>query len=342
MRKVGLVAFTVTSLVLVPAAIHKLTAGAKQVTKLVAPDARSLEIDGAKIDVAVDRAILDAGDQVKVKLHATSAKAHAVTVDVLVLESTGSDGGRVESPPNRIARERVTLDVKADGATKELAFRLPGTRGRGMEGLDTLGHYTILVMAPKAADQLERLRRRADKVDGMTDETGAYSEFMTAYYEAPEEDDAEGTAEGVGKLGATARLAVQTRAKSSPVALRVPETVRPNEAFSVIVRVSNPFKHAVEGVGVRLEIPTMLHGDYLGLAAEQVDISGGGEVISVDLGARETKQIEFRVTAKTVGVLGLYAHTDCSGCDYKDWGLSDGVIDAIDVIETPTIVGQAL
>jgi len=340
MRKVGLVAFTVTSLVLVPAAIHKLTAGSKQLARLVAPDARSLEIDGAKIDVAVDRAILDAGDQVKVKLHATSGKAHKVTVDVLVLESTGSDGGRVESPPNRIARERVTLDVKADGATKELAFRLPGTRGRGMEGIDTLGHYTILVMAPKAADQLERLRRRADKVDGMTDETGAYSAFMTAYYESPE-DDADGVTEEVGKLGATARLTVQTRAKSSPVALRVPETVRPNEAFSVIVRVSNPFKHAVAGVGVRLEIPTMLHGDYLGLPAEQVDITGGEE-ISVDLKARETKQVEFRVTAKTVGVLGLYARTDCSSCDYQDWGLSDGVIDAIDVIETPTVVGRAL
>ena len=38
-----------------------------------------------------------------------------VTVDVLVYEATGSNGGRVSNPPDRLARKTVTLDGGAAG-----------------------------------------------------------------------------------------------------------------------------------------------------------------------------------------------------------------------------------
>lgn len=189
MRHVGLLAFGITTAVLVPAALQRLTAGPTQIAKLVAPGARSIELAGTKIDVALDRAIVDPGDTVHLTLTASTAGDEPVKVAVLLMESEGSGGGRVETPPRRIARETVTFAAGATGARHELAFKLRGHRGDEMDGVAQFGRYTILVMAPKAADQLDRLRRRATRVDNpMDDASGRYDAWSTAYYGAGNDD----------------------------------------------------------------------------------------------------------------------------------------------------------
>lgn len=362
MTRVGLFAFGVTSCVLVPAAIHRLSAGPQQVAKLLAPGADSLAIDDTKIKVALDRAIVDPGDKVHVKLTATAPKTHKVTVAVVVLESIGSGGGRVESPPNRIARESITLEAKADGgATREVSFALPGFRGQEMDGIMQFGHYTILVMPPKAADQLERLRRRAASLgDPMgTDNWAPYEAFENAFRtvrgpDAADSDefkkvrgvDADSTDDeadtDVGAPNLAARLDVTTRPNNSPVRIIAPDSVRPGQEFAVKVRVTNRTKKAVSGVSVHLGMPQGLIGtDYKGLAEDDVKIEGPDGDTTLALAPRETKALEFKVTVTKPGVLGLYARSECNSesCEY-DRRLVDGALEAIDVVETSTVVGK--
>jgi hypothetical protein len=346
MRKVGLVAFMVTTGVLVPAALHHLTAGPNQVAKLIAPGARTITVAGAKIDASVDRNIIDPGGQIHVTLRATGAlaatstgkNANKVTVDLLVMEARGSDGGRVDNPPDRIARKTITLDVAPEGgAAQTLAFTLPGFRGQEMDGVAPFGDYTILIMPTKLADQLERLRRKAEKVGNpMADETGQYGNFENAYYSIGQKPD-DGTAPALGAVGETARLDVQTRPDDAPIALRMPEAVHPGEPFTVTVTVKNPTKKHLDHVGVNLGVPSMLNGDYLGLPEDQITIEAKDVVL--DLKPKETKTVTFTVTAKVHGTIGLYARTQCeSDTEYQACAqLNDGALDATDVVDKDNV-----
>src|SRR5258708_4502721 len=133
MKHLGLFAFGLTTCVLVPTALHLLEAGPKQVAKLVAPGARTIAIGKAKVEIGVDRGFVDPGEKVHVTLTATAETHERVTVAVLVYESTGTGGGRVETPPDRVGRDEVTFDIVDGKASKQLAFTLPGFRGQDME-----------------------------------------------------------------------------------------------------------------------------------------------------------------------------------------------------------------
>ena len=355
MRHAGLLAFGITTAVLIPTALQRLTAGPAQVAKLVAPGARSLTLDGATIEVGVDRAIVDPGDTVHVTLTASTAGARPVKVAVLVMESVGSGGGRVETPPRRVAREIVTFAAGATGAQRQLAFKLRGHRGQEMDGLAPFGRYTVLVMAPKAADQLERLRRRAVRVDNpMEDAGGGYGAWSTAYYaagapeatddsaEPPAADGSDGSDGSdasadaqvavVGAPGEAARLEIMTRPAGSPVALRVPETAPVGQPFTVAVTVTNPGKRPLEHVGVRLAVPPLYGVEYRGLSDEQIAIDA--TLATIDLGPHQARTVEFVVTAKVAGTVGLYASTSCD--DTADWEacrvILDGQLDATDAV----------
>ncbi|MEO8701380.1 MAG: hypothetical protein ABI867_15140 [Kofleriaceae bacterium] len=338
MRNAGLFAFGLTTLILAPAAINHLTAGSKQVAKLVAPDTQQITIDGVTIDTAMDRGIVDPGDRVKLTLTATSAEAKQIALDVLVMESSGSDGGRVETPPVKVAREHVVLHVKAgEPATKELAFTLRGARGNGMGGMDPYGRYAFLVMTPKAADTFEKLRRSALRDNSMAGEGEAYNAFISEWYALgnDEEDDTEPSK--LGKRGQVARLDVSTRAKDSPVALTVPDTVRVDEKFKVTVKVANKTKFPANHLHISLDVPGSLQGTYLGIARDSVEITIP-EDLELSLKPHESKSVQLEVTAKVAGVLGLYATVECDDCHGF---YMDGALEAIDVeAAAPAIVGQ--
>jgi hypothetical protein len=330
MRKVGLLAFGVTSLVLVPAVLHSITAGPQQIAKLVAPGESSIAIGDAKIQVSVDRPIVDPGDVVHVKLSAAAPKAEKVSASVLVLESLGTYNGRVEQPPERITLETLALDAApGGGAAKELAVKVPGRRKVGEM---QLGHYTILVMEPKAAAKLDRLRQGARR-------EGASPRF-NAMESAPKHDafnemyyglSGSGGDEEDGAKAMAARVDVMTRPANSAIAIRAPEQAAVGQEISVLVQVTNPTKRRIPELTVQLQQPD-LFSDYLGLDFEQVSLAKESE--SVALAPRETKQVEFRLTAKRAGILGMYASIHCDECDY-DARLYDGNLEAIEIVEAP-------
>jgi len=342
MKNLGLFAFGVTTCVLVPTAVHWLQAGPKQVAKLVAPDVRTLTIGDAKVEVTVDRAFVDAGDKVRVTLKATSPKHQKITLALLAYESTGTGGGRVETPPDRIGRDEITLDVVDGVATKQVAFTLRGARGVDMEGEEPFGHYTILVMPPKDADHLEKLRRRAENGgDPMMDKGGHNQRFETAYAEAgrdPEAtpDAAQAEAEATkpfGTPGQMARLDINTRSTSKVLSIKAPDAAQAGDDIAVTVRVKNPSKKALDEVTISLAgRPYSIAGDYRGIDEDHVAIIDGERKLAFAAG--ETKDLVFHVTPTTSGVLGLFATVNCTGegCYEHGGGLMhDAVLDAVDV-----------
>ena len=339
MRNIGLAAFCATTCVLVPAALHTLTASSKQVAKLAAPDQQAMIINGVKVDATVDKAIVDAGDKVHVKLKATGDKnQQKVTVDVLVLEATGTGGGRVESPPNKVALEQVSL--LANGAERDLSFTLRGYRGQEMEGTSPFGRYTILVMRPRDAKRLDKLRR----IDGKGD-MGYNEEFFEALgqtgEQTPDENDAptqdqDGSEEPVGKPGTSARLSVVTRPASSNVSIKAPEKVRAEETFAVTVRVKNTSQKKIEKMRVELSKPEMLNVEhYQGLSDDKVEFVDDTQTVA--LAPRETKSVTFHVRASEAGIVGLYAHTFSD----EDYSMGDIALDAVEVgAAAPAVVGK--
>jgi Transglutaminase family, C-terminal ig like domain len=331
MRNIGLFAFGVTTLLIVPAALHRLTAGPKQLAELVARGASSLELNGATIEASVDRSLVDPGDKVTVTLVATAETPRKVTVEVLVLEAMGTYNGRVPEPPIGISHETLTLEAKVGGgAARQVTVTLRGNRKQREMAF---GRYQIFVMSPQVATKLERLRLRARRegavpgFEPMEQATPAHDKFLHAFYGLRSGDGGERDPDA---LGEAALIEVNTRPKDSAVAIRAPEHVAVAEPFTVVVSVTNPTRHAVKDLSVQLVEPSGLSGNYLGIAY-------GGDVevepakLAVALAPHETKQVEFRVTAKRTGVLGVYAETRCEQeCEY-DERLSDGALEAIDV-----------
>jgi len=343
MRNVGLIAFGVTVCVLVPAAVNRLTAGRAQVTKLLAPSTRTLELDdGARIEISMDRALVDPGDAIHIKLAASAPTARHLTVGLLVLGSTGTEGARVPSPPVGVAHETVRLDLDATGhATKEIPVRLRGARAQ----FEPLAHYTILVMPPKAADKLERLRSRARVIPepggGIPSYNRSGEQFQTMYWAVTSEQVPEGD-DDLFAPGRIARLDAHTRPKGSTITITAPDTAPRDGKFTVMVTVRNPGKRPITNLEVSLDtldgiLERQLEDRYLGLASHAVTIEAGDTTL--DLAGHEAKQIAFQVSASAAGVVGLYARASCrDGCREAD-ALSTGAIEAIDIVETPTVVG---
>src|SRR5688500_1808724 len=100
MRNIGLVAFTMTTCVLVPAVANLLDAGHEQRAKLGAPDDGTFELDGVEVRASLDRALVDPGGNLTVTLAASHATKKRLSVGVLALGANGSEGDRVPSPPN--------------------------------------------------------------------------------------------------------------------------------------------------------------------------------------------------------------------------------------------------
>lgn len=349
MKHVGLIAFGMTVCILVPTAVKVVNAGREQAAKLFAPSSRILELDdaagGTKIDASLDRALVDPGDTIHVKLAASAATAKHVSVGVLVLGSTGTEESRVPSPPVGVAHETVSLDLDATGhATKEIPIRLRGAIAR----YEPFAHYTILIMPPKAASKLERLRSHAhliiDKSGGIPEYNRSGEKFQTMYWaikgeQAPEGDDGDEELFAPGKI---ARLEAHTAPKSSAITITAPDTAQRDRTFTVAVTVKNPGKRALTGLELSLEtldgmLDDQLQGRYAGVPGSEVTIEAGDT--KLDLAGHETKRVEFHVTANADGVVGLYARASC-GEDCRDVAaLQAGTVEATEIVETPPVVG---
>jgi hypothetical protein len=299
------------------------------VVKFGAPDAQELSLGGATIEAKLDHALVDPGEAIHLTLVASGATGKRLDVGVLVYGSSGTEGDRVQSPPVAVAHETVSLAIDASGnGTKELAVALRGAVTNRYSDA-AFSHYTILVMAPKAANKLALLHRRAQLIGGdegipSYNRSGEHFMRLYAWGGEPEGEDAKLFAEG-----AVARLAAHTRSINGAIAIETPATTPAGQAFTVAVVVKNPSKKAATGLELSLETPAGVLEESGGISALVMPDSA-----TFDLAAGETRRFEFRVLPDEAGVLGLYARVACQGeeCEAADALTSSGTFDATEIV----------
>ena len=115
MRKSALVPFLATVAVVVPAGWRSLTADIRADGKHVRPLQSELELDGAKVTLAVDRPIIYTGDTVVATLRAYADTPTQVVVDLVATSSSNYEGGRVETPAVPIDHEKIVLHARPGG-----------------------------------------------------------------------------------------------------------------------------------------------------------------------------------------------------------------------------------
>ncbi len=161
MKNHGLFAFALTTAVLVPAAAHYLTAGHDQIVRFAAGNGGELKLDGATVQTKLEHPLVDPNEPLKIKLSASGAKGKRLEVGLLVYGSSGDEGSRVPGPPVGVAYKTVSIPLDADGTgTTEIAVPLKGAVTSPYD-VQAFTSYEVLVMAPKAAEKLERLRRNS-------------------------------------------------------------------------------------------------------------------------------------------------------------------------------------
>jgi len=333
MRNVGVVAFTATVCALLPAATLHLTAGPAQEARLFAPSANALMIDGARVEVALDKVFAVEGETVHMKL--TSPKA--VSVGVVLLGSNGTEGGRVPSPPIGVAYRR-TIQLKG-GQPKDVAFELAGAR-TGFSGW--YGTYTFYVMAPRSAEQLERQRRRTkpplynvECCMGDYDPAADKLDQMISELEISES----------GRPNAVARLEAYTHNVSPHISLAVPDATARDSSFTVALTITNPGKKPMYGVAVDLDLVGVQSQANIAIDADQVTVTPTLPGL-VDLAPHETRRVEFNLKAATTGVLAVRGFARCSGEETEERPCSDndalrlGAFEAVDIVDPPRFAGR--
>lgn len=334
MRNHGLVGFVLSTSLLVPAAVHHLRAGHEQVIKFGAPDAQELSLGGAKIEAKLDHAVVDPGEAIHLTLAASGATGKQLEVGVLVYGSSGSEGDRVPSPPVAVAHQTVSVPIDGSGSgTKAVALSLKGAAFNRYNETP-FANYTILVLAPKAADKLATLHRRTQLVggdEGIPSYNKSGEHFMRLYaWGSP--DDYEGEDAKLFAEGTVARLAAHTRSINPAIKIETPDTATVGQAFTVAVTVKNPGKRAATGLEVSLDTPA-------GLLVESEEGAGASALVmpdseTFDLAAGEARRFEFRVMPSEAGVIGLHARVACEGeeCQAVEALTAQGTFDATEIV----------
>jgi hypothetical protein len=346
MRKLALLAFVLTTALLVPAAYHHVRAGHEQVQKLVAPDLASFEMDGAKVEVTIAHPLVDPGEGLHVELVASGARGKQLAVGVLVYGTNGSEGGRVPDPPVAVAKLNATIKIDAAGNGRaELVVPLRGAVVPSYEE-QSITTYTVLAMAPKAADKLDRLHRNAGYTDS-TDVIPSYnksaSRFMGIYHNY---GDRRGEDATLLADGAIARVSAYTRAMNPAIAIEAPSRAQAGTAFGVAVVVKNPTNRVASGLELALETPAGTVEDKGVLVGVTATVLPDSQTFELKPG--ETRRFEFRVLPSDVGTLAIHARVRCheSECEAADALTASGTLDAIDIVQpagedgssTPTVV----
>lgn len=340
----GLFAFALTTAVLVPAAAHYLSAGHDQVARFAAGTSGELALGGATVKTKLAHPLVDPNEPLKITLAASGAKGKRLEVGLLVYGSSGDEGARVPSPPVGVAYKTVSIPLDGDGTgTTEIAIPLKGGVSNQYDP-QAFTSYEVLVMAPKAAEKLERLRRNAGFIGD--DEIPSYNKsgerFMSLYRWGGEKTGEDAT---LFAEGAIVRLDAHTRAINPSIAITTPETTEVGKAFAVTIAVTNSTKKPVKGMELSLETPLGVVEDVVEDNAKATGISAlvMPEQTSFELGAGETKRFEFRVMPSDLGVLGLYARVACHGeaCPEKHPLTSAGTFDATEIVKATVVEAPA-
>lgn len=135
---------------LIPAAWVPLGAGGPDGSEPSRPALRTLETDGARVSIRVDRTAVEAGERVTVELVGVADAERDVAVQVALQERNGSPMSRVPTPPTTVESEKITLAAApGGGAPRQVSFLLAGPQVA--DGSDpvlmagAVSQYTILV-----------------------------------------------------------------------------------------------------------------------------------------------------------------------------------------------------
>lgn len=356
MRHIGILAFSVTTCVLVPVAIHDVVAGKEQIAKLAAPNSATAKIGKAEVAVKLDRYMLDPGEKLGVHVEASNVPGKTLEVGLLVIGSNGTEGDRVQSPGVGVAFRTLKLAAKDGVASTDLAIPLQGAQpSRYGEG-GGFGHYTVLVGPVEALSKLERWRRNASYVGDTSQEIPSLnrsgSNFMSMWWDLRMENDenaADATEERARAYtrGSIARVEAHTRPKSDAIALTVPDTATVGQPFTVSIHIENKSRRAMKGLEVHLVQSDGMDPIYDEGADSKIAISP--ELAKIDVPARSGQDVTFTVTPKRPGVVGLVTTARCPYTDEKPVckdveAMQLGAFDATEILgaktETPPVVGR--
>jgi hypothetical protein len=117
-RTVAAASFLATVAVIVPAAWTSLDADIRRDGKHVRPLERSVDIDGARVTLEIDRGVIFTGDRVKATLRAYADAPQQVAIELTVFDSHNYAGERVSQPEIAIDHENLVLTAAPGGGPK--------------------------------------------------------------------------------------------------------------------------------------------------------------------------------------------------------------------------------
>lgn len=321
MRYLGLLAFGVTVGVLTP--LIRPDAGPDQAKKLIAANETELDVNGAHVKIAMQHPLAEEGGKVRVTLTATKN----VTVGLVVMGSSGTEGSRVPEPPIAVGDKLVELQANKP---KDVDLRLTGAKHGYSD--DGFGQYTIYVAGERAATRLATLSKKAGPnipTGEIPDQDSDTSKLYSVLSSIGSNQVPEGKANAVFQPNSVARLDAFTTKKSDEIRLKVPDTASRGQEFTVAVTVENPKGKTLKGLKLTLDMPRI--GDYVGIEDKAVMID---QPMTIDLKPHETKVVKMKVTSSLVGLVGLRASIDCGdgGCE-KGTYIRGSTFDAVEIVD---------
>ncbi|HEY3804119.1 MAG TPA: hypothetical protein VGL61_15995 [Kofleriaceae bacterium] len=109
--------------------------------KKLRPHQKTFEVDGTRVTLDVDRALVTTGDKVTATLVAYSDTPKQIALDLRLVQSHIQLGERVSPPEHQIDREKITLQATPDGGKARVALVL----GTPRKSLGQLDQFTIFV-----------------------------------------------------------------------------------------------------------------------------------------------------------------------------------------------------
>lgn len=169
--RLGTVTALLTMSLLIPAGWDSLGADGPEGNQEARPAIQTLQMDDARVEIRVDRPVVDAGQRVRVALAAYSDSRDKVDVMIALQSQDSMQMSRMPSPPVTIESERMTL--AANGTSREISFVLAGN-DQMMEGMDPMQlaggirQYSVLVTkATKANKKANKKNQQLAVWDGM-------------------------------------------------------------------------------------------------------------------------------------------------------------------------------
>ncbi len=276
-------------------------AGPRQQEMLYAPTKHSITVSGARVTVSLDHQIANPGDTLQLHLD-TDRK---VEIGIVVMGSTGKEGGDIPYPPLRVLHKIVTVSGPADVPIKL----------RGATSFGAFAQYHLIVLSAKEASALEDLRSHATPPTHPKVGTPSMSGRGQRLFDVMSKLDPK----------ATAQLWAVARTPTKAITIAAPETAKRGQAFDVRVSFANPSGRS-DRVAIVLQSPISLAGDDSHRVPHDA-IAIEPKAVERKIEPHKPLEITFHVTSKKSGPLALTA--SCTGCG-DDAG---EVFEAVEIIE---------